>query len=1157
MYKRSGELVFSPSDLITFFESPFASWMDRFHVESPGALTPDGAEASLELVAAMGVAHEARVVQQMRDAGRDVWEPPEDVDPFEATLEAMRAGREVIFQAALRRGSFAGHADFLLRVDRPSPLGAFSYEVADTKLARKPKPYFLIQLCAYAEMVGAVQGTLPERVHVIAGDGAEHAFRTDGYVHYFRALERAFLQAQRDFDPEARPVPDARADHRRWSSHAAALLEKLDHPSRVAGITATQIKRLAAAGVTTMTALARTRLARVPRVEARVFDRLRRQARLQLDSAGEPTPRYELAQPDPEDPRRGLAMLPPPSEGDVFFDMEGYPFAEGGLEYLFGATYLEGARGKRGKRGEKDDAPKRRFFEQWAHDPKGEKKAFEAFVDWAYARFEADPCMHIYHYAPYEVTALRRLMGRYGTREREVDALLRAEVFVDLYRVFRQGVLLGEPRYSLKNVEHLYRPARAGEVSTAGESVTEYARWLEAKDGPDAATSKILGAIRDYNIEDCDSTLELRDWLLARQEEAGVVFIPAPSRGGGDDGGGEGDAGDGEAGAPTSLRAPDDAELVAERLRAAIPEDPSGEPERWRIQSLLADLVGFHRRELKPVFWAMFDRRDATHDQLADDPDCLGGLTRTKTARAADKRSFVYEYAFDPDQETKLAAGSKCLVAETLDKIELHDLDLDRGRAWLRLGPNKPAPPRQLSLIPNDKVPSRPIDGAVLEIARAWELTGALAPALDTLLRRKSPRVKGRRPGAPVLPPGDEVSAAVTRAILALDQSTLAIQGPPGSGKTSTGARAIAELLARGFRVGVTSNSHKAIENLMGQAVLASADPDAIHAVKIKSTDDEDIVARGLARHASSIRTIGLDTPDAPDLVGGTAWAFCHDAAIGNFDYLFVDEASQVSLANVVGMSRATRNIVLLGDPMQLPQPLQGSHPGESGQSALGYLLGERPTIPDHLGVFLPTSWRMHPDVCRVVSGAVYEGRLEADPPNAARVVRLPKRGAKRVTVEAGVVFVPCEHEGNAQSSPEEVALVSEIIDELLGRLLTPKVGDTTPARRVTCADILVVTPYNMQVRALRAALPEGVTVGTVDKFQGQEAPIAIVSMCASSGELAPRGVDFLLNPNRLNVALSRAQSLAVVVGEPGLARVRVGSVREMGVVDFFCRVVG
>jgi hypothetical protein len=490
------------------------------------------------------------------------------------------------------------------------------------------------------------------------------------------------------------------------------------------------------------------------------------------------------------------------------------------------------------------------------------------------------------------------------------------------------------------------------------------------------------------------------------------------------------------------------------------------------------------------------------------------------------------------------------------------------------VGADKPAPPSLLSLIPDEQVRTDALEAAVRAVVEAFELTGELTGAVSTLLHRTPPRILNQRPGAPVVPPGVAPGEAVAHAVLHLEGSTLAIQGPPGSGKTTAAARAIVDLIRGGFRVGVTSNGHKAIEKLM-QCVLEEADGTPIRAIKIKREADDDIVTSGLARHASSMRSVNLAAEsgggaggDPPDLVGGTAWAFCHDAAIGAFDYLFVDEASQVSLANVVGMSRAARNIVLLGDQMQLAQPLKGSHPGESGQSALGYLLGDHRTIPVELGIFLGTSWRMHPDVCRVVSEVVYEARLTADPANARRVVTVPAKGAHHVRTSAGVVFVPAVHEGNAQGSEEDVDLVAEIIDELLGRELVEKAdADKPPSsasrrrgrrrRRVTEADILVVAPYNLQVRALRAALPEGVRVGTVDKFQGQEAPIAIVSMCASSADCIPRGIEFLFSTNRMNVAISRAQSLAIVVGSPALAHARVRTVEQMKLVNFYCRVAG
>lgn len=479
MQRRGDPLIFSPSDITRFFESPFASWMDRYRIERPGTVTPGAAGAEMTLLAAMGIAHEKRHVASLRAAGSDVWEPPSELGDFEtrhrATLEAMRAGRDVIYQGALGHGDFAGYSDFLHRVARPSKLGAFSYEVSDTKLARNSKPYFLLQLCAYAKMLEHLQGVRPESVAIVNGAGERVAFRTDDYFFYFASLEEQFLEAQRSFDPDQQPIPEARADHGRWQTHADAILDRMDHPSRVAGISSHQVRRLADAGITTLTSLAASPARRIPKMDDVVFERLRAQARLQHASVGTAAPLYEIVVPVGEIARIGLAMVPPVSPGDVYFDMEGFPLTEGGLEYLFGATYIENGRPL--------------FKDFWAHDRAGEKRAFEEFLDWVYARFTADPSMHVFHYAAYEVSALRRLMGAHCTRERELDALLTAEVFVDLYRVVKQAIRVGAPSYSLKKVELLYRPAREGDVATAAQSVVEYARWLETQDGKDWESS--------------------------------------------------------------------------------------------------------------------------------------------------------------------------------------------------------------------------------------------------------------------------------------------------------------------------------------------------------------------------------------------------------------------------------------------------------------------------------------------------------------------------------------------------------------------------------------------------------------------------------------------------------------------------------------------
>ena len=389
------------------------------------------------------------------------------------------------------------------------------------------------------------------------------------------------------------------------------------------------------------------------------------------------------------------------------------------------------------------------------------------------------------------------------------------------------------------------------------------------------------------------------------------------------------------------------------------------------------------------------------------------------------------------------------------------------------------------------------------------------------------------------------------RLATALDGAMLCLQGPPGAGKTTTAARMIKTLIDSGLRVGITSNSHKAILNLMREC---HKDASSLQSVKVGGSKTDSIFTTFAGAHHVTSAKDALKTIARWRLIGGTAWTFARDDMVGMIDTLFVDEAGQVSLANLVAMSRSARNIVLLGDQRQLSQPLQGTHPGESGLSCLEYFLGEHVTIPADLGVFLDRTYRLHPSLCRFISESFYEGRLEADTVTHKRVVRVPHGGGGNINVDAGLVFVPVEHEGNTQSSDEEVAVIAELVNELLGRERTDEHGAI--CGQVTLNDVLIVAPYNMQVRNLKAALPTGARVGTVDKFQGQQASIVIVSMCGSDANASPRGMTFLFDPNRLNVALSRARSLAIVVGNPKLANAQCTTIEQMKLANVFCAVV-
>ena len=283
-------------------------------------------------------------------------------------------------------------------------------------------------------------------------------------------------------------------------------------------------------------------------------------------------------------------------------------------------------------------------------------------------------------------------------------------------------------------------------------------------------------------------------------------------------------------------------------------------------------------------------------------------------------------------------------------------------------------------------------------------------------------------------------------------------------------------------------------------------------------------------------------------LVGGSAWLWAREELTGLVDVLVIDEAGQFSLANAVAVARCAGALVLLGDPQQLAQPSQAHHPDGAGASAFEHMLDGRATVAAGRGVFLDRTWRMHPSLAEVVSGLMYEGRLRSAPGRERQALHAPEPWAG-----AGVRWVPVAHTGNEAASSEEAAVVARIVGDLVGSTWTDADGQTHP---IGLSDILVVAPYNAHVGRLRAALPEGARVGTVDKFQGQEAPIAIYSMASSSVEDAPRGVSFLYDLHRLNVAISRARCIAIVVGSPALLNATVSTPDQLRSVNGLLTVI-
>ncbi|MCC5013791.1 MULTISPECIES: TM0106 family RecB-like putative nuclease [unclassified Legionella] len=1131
MYIETDQIIYAPSDLTLFLESPFASWMEHFALQEPKALTlADETDELLSVLQQKGMALEQKILNHFIERQLTVAQIEKTGHAFADTISAMKSGADIIYQAVLSALPFKGYADFLVKVDGASVLGDFHYEVWDTKLSKTVKPHFLVQLCCYADMLETLQKRRPDNVVVVIGTGETMRFPTRDYFYYYLHLKQRFLQTHQNFSPEHRPNPADCGSWGRWSDYAQTLLLEADHLSEIATITRHQIKKLNKAGIHTMQRMIETPLEqRVKGINPDVFARLKAQAAIQKNSKGCDTPLYQIL-PHESDKKMGLSLLPPSSPLDIYFDIEGFPLEEGGLEYLWGVVYL-------------DDKGIRQYKDFWAHDEAQEKTAFKSFIEWAFERWQRDPHMHIYHYANYEIAACRKLMGRYGICEDMVDTLLRNEVFVDLYKIVKGSLLLGEPRYSIKNVEHLYRGKRDTEVGSGGDSIVVYERWRESPDGETWETSNLLKSIRDYNVDDCHSTQELVAWLRERQLEKGISYL-----------------------GKTEIVAAPDNEKVTERtilrdrlLHKANELKAQGLENDAKMTSLFAWVLEFHRREKKPMYWRLFDRLGASDDELFDDTDCLARCVRTERPAYKFKRgdkNLCYEYSFDPNQEFKAAAekynvfGQERANGKTIS-VEFIKEESNLGEGFIVL---KTAAllDSVVTLIPDESINPEPIPTAIAAVAEAFAQGRLENTAIYDFLTRSTPRIRVLVHGAPIAPshePEERLNQIIS-AIRNLEDSYLTIQGPPGSGKSYTAKHVIAELLKLGKRIGISSNNHKAINHLLiNTAKYCKAENIGASFACTKNTDDA-LSELGITVYKNESIAGSLQ---AACVVGTTAWGFARADLVQAFDYLFIDEAGQVSVANLIGMSRAARNIILMGDQMQLGQPSQGSHPEESGLSILDYLLHSTPTIPETMGVFLGTTYRMHSAVNQFISEAIYEGKLESDPDNDRQRIVMPEGYQGILNQEAGIIPVPVLHEGNTQASDEEVACIVKLANELLGRQLITKQG---AERLIDWDDMLFVAPYNHQVNKLRQALGKQAKVGSVDKFQGQEAPVVFLSMCASNANESPRGMDFLFNKNRLNVAISRAQCLVVVTYSPMLLDTVANSVGQMEAVNLFCKLV-
>jgi uncharacterized protein len=1099
-----------------------AHFLNLRHQVDRGVLTvaPSGFGSLASLLVAKGRQHEADCLAEYRNRGLNVLEIPgrdrgESFSHWVARIgNPLASEYDVIYQMPFIHEGIRGIADFLLRVEDGDP-DSCRWEPVDAKLARsEAKPGHVLQLCFYVEALEALTGRPPRRMHLWLGSGDTETLATEEFEPYWRRLRRQLtsLLDEGSEDPETAPEPCAHCPFCEFHQMCTQVWRDDDSLIYVAGLRGADQAHFQDAGVETLGQLA-TRRDPIEGLAPKRFTRLARQASLQeraRQSQGPPP--VEIIEPT-EDTiwGRGFELMPEPDDGDVFLDLEGDPFwrADAGLFFLFGLIVRSGEINWD-------------YQAIWAHGHHQEAVATGALIAYLKDRRQTFPDMHVYHYNHTERSALERLTADHGVAEAALIALIETGFFVDLLPVVRNAVQVGTESYGLKDLEPVTGYVRGHDIDQGSAAVIEYEEYMADHD------EVHLDRIAAYNADDVRSTLALRDWLVARR--------------------------------PPHLewRAPRlEAEEVNPELDAQVEALHTHGPET--PEHLLGDLLGYWWREHRAHMAQQLSKTLADAPVLVDDPEVIAGLSYQGPVERIGQKGKPLKWGGVrfrfPDQPVSPVFGSDrtCEVVypaadgavgyADVDHIdpESHEVVLVWNGRSQDLGVF-PA-----TIVVNGWVRSAPKPNALGELA-AKVLDPEQGPPNGVslaLLRRELPRFEeGQGPDGGTF--GDDVDAILDW-VPYLDHSYVAIQGPPGTGKTFRGAHIVHELISRDKRVGIMAMSHTAIDNLLSETVNVfdeKGDRDKLRCIR-KDDAPDDGGLPGVEYSGSSERCAN----DEFNLVAGTAWLFSNKAMKESpVDVLIIDEAGQLALADALAASRSAQNLILLGDPLQLPQVTKASHPGGGGLSVLEHVLGQGATMPPDRGVFLRETRRMHPDVCRFISDQIYEGRLLSHPSCAAQ-------GTEFGT---GLRWLEADHADRSTESEEEAALVVAEIRRLLGTNWTDQHGRTSP---LGVGDFMVVAPYNDQVHLLRDHLQadartRGVVAGTVDKFQGREAPVVFFTMTTSSAEDMPRGAEFLFSRNRLNVAISRARCLAYLVCTEEILNSRARDVEEMRLISTLCSFV-
>ena len=1144
---------YTPTNISTFSKSQLSASLDLHAKNSSSQINYPESDEMSRYLQEMGKKYEAKFGEILQAKNLDVCHLKGEISEksYENTLLTLNKAHDFVSQVFLNSKKLYGVADYLMKVSSKSDLGNFSYEPVEIKLATFEKPSYILQSIAYCELLNNVLGRIPENFHLHLGGGKFKTFKTKNFYDWYKNIEDKYEKFLSKFSIDE-PLDYLPGDHGKWNKFVQEKLKEKGDIIQVHAMRLDQRKKFNEAGIKTIFDLKNIDLNNHKvDLDNGLIKRFKNQATLQLRTTSEDNPAFEIRPINEQD--KGLNLLPIKNDGDMFFDFEGYPdpLTAEKIEYLIGITF-------------KDKEGKYIYKSFWAHNMDDEKKAFSEFVEFIKERKINYPSGKLFHYGNYEKNALGNLAAKHQIHIETIDDWLRSEYLIDLFPITKNAMILGAGSYSIKYVERIYlKDLRKEEISTAGDSVIQYANWINLKD------EKILDSIEAYNKQDCDSTQKLRDFLLDLPEYKKLKSINQ------------------------KVKPYNDNDLSVEEINInALDKEAKKFRENYQLtelknkeylRKLISELIPFHPSEERVEFWEFFARlNDKTPEELTSDGEVIVNCKFQKIIEI--KNSLGLVYSFNENQVIKIQSdldfkNDFCLapIQTTASNLLIKEaIKTDDGKYFLKLKGSldeenknftlkisranlekyKINQYEEINIYKFPSVISQYMESDCSLQAQSWNNgSSSISKAFLNFLDRKS--VKGISELNEKLSNKENNSDEISNFLFDLKDETLAIQGPPGTGKTTFTAELISKLIEKGLRVAISSNGHKAINNIL----LKVGNFCKLNSIKgnlYKRSSSSSIRDDQLYFMNSSINASTTHRQDI-DVLGATVFSLSKQDYFGQpYDYLIIDESGQVSSANLLYMSQCAKNILLVGDQQQLSQPKKASHPGDSGLSCLEYFMNGEDIVPTDKGFFLPKSWRMPPDLTNVVSRMFYEGRLEPEIANSFNKVFWSGK-------TSGLEFFPVKHKSqNSSFSIEEAEYIYHLLKKIIGseyqfisNSTKSKNQDMNLEKKVISPeDILVTTPYNAQKNLLQKELKGLADVGTVDKFQGLEKPIAIYSLASTDSENAPRGLSFVLNANRLNVAISRAKCLSIVVGSPELANCMPKNVEEAKQLSRFCKIL-